>query len=249
MRARSQGAVVLVARNGKIVYEKAFGYQNREGKVSMKPDAIFRIASMSKPITSVAVMMLVEEGKIDLAVPVSQYLPEFNDLRVGTERAPVKRPMTVQDLLRHTSGLTYWFSAEDPSIKQAYEDAKLMNFDQSLAEMVTKLAKLPLVHQPGTAFGIQHVDGCAGTHCRSGVRNGIRPVRSGADREAAQSHRNRVLGQPIPGGQCCRAAGGSRYRKEASMISTTLRTGRNGCREAAGWSRRPRIMCGSARCC
>jgi beta-lactamase family protein len=71
------GAVVVVARNGKIAYEKAFGYQNREEKVPMKPDAIFRIASMSKPITSVAVMMLVEEGKIDLAAPVSQYLPEF----------------------------------------------------------------------------------------------------------------------------------------------------------------------------
>ena len=108
------GAVVLVARNGKIAYEKAFGYQSREGNVPMKSDAIFRIASMSKPITSVAVMMLVEEGKIDLAAPVSQYLPEFNDLRVGTERAPVIRPMTVQDLLRHTSGLAYLFDVQDP---------------------------------------------------------------------------------------------------------------------------------------
>jgi CubicO group peptidase (beta-lactamase class C family) len=146
------GAVVVVARNGKIAYEKAFGYQNREEKVSMKPDAIFRIASMSKPITSVAVMMLVEEGKIDLAAPVSQYLPEFNDLRVGTERAPVIHPMTVQDLLRHTSGLAYLFDIQDPLIRQAYQDAKLGDFDQSLADMVTKFAKLPLVHQPGTAF-------------------------------------------------------------------------------------------------
>jgi CubicO group peptidase (beta-lactamase class C family) len=146
------GAVVVVARNGKIAYEKAFGYQNREEKVSMKPDAIFRIASMSKPITSVAVMMLVEEGKIDLAAPVSQYLPEFKDLRVGTERAPVIRPMTVQDLLRHTSGLAYLFDIQDPLIRQAYQDAKLGDFDQSLADMVTKFAKLPLVHQPGTAF-------------------------------------------------------------------------------------------------
>ena len=143
---------MLVARNGKIAYEKAFGYQSREGNVQMKSDAIFRLASMSKPITSVAVMMLVEEGKIDLAAPVSQYLPEFNDLRVGTERAPVIRPMTVQDLLRHTSGLAYLFDVQDPLIRQAYQDAKLSDFDQSLAEMVTKLAKLPLVHQPGTAF-------------------------------------------------------------------------------------------------
>jgi CubicO group peptidase (beta-lactamase class C family) len=146
------GAVVLVARNGKIAYEKAFGYQSREGNVPMKSDAIFRIASMSKPITSVAVMMLVEEGKIDLSAPVSQYLPEFSDLRVGAERAPLKRPMTVQDLLRHTSGLTYEFFAEDASVKQAYEGAKVFNFDQSLADMVAKLTKLPLVHQPGTAW-------------------------------------------------------------------------------------------------
>src|ERR1700722_3758200 len=109
------GAVVVVARNGKIAYEKAFGYQSREGNVPMKSDAIFRIASMSKPITSVAVMMLVEEGKIDVSAPVAQYLPEFSDLRVGAERAPLKRPMTVQDLLRHTSGLTYEFFAEDAS--------------------------------------------------------------------------------------------------------------------------------------
>ncbi|MBV8615932.1 MAG: beta-lactamase family protein, partial [Acetobacteraceae bacterium] len=146
------GAVVLIARNGKIAYEQAFGYQNREDKVAMKTDAIFRIASMSKPITSVAVMMLVEEGKIDPAAPVSQYLPEFKDVRVGAERAPAQRPMTVQDLLRHTSGLTYGVFAADPSVKQAYDDAKVFSFDQSLAEMVTKLSKLPLVRQPGSAW-------------------------------------------------------------------------------------------------
>jgi CubicO group peptidase (beta-lactamase class C family) len=146
------GAVVVVARDGKIAYEKAIGYQNREGSVSMKSDAIFRIASMSKPFTSVAIMMLVEQGKIDLAAPVSQYLPEFNDLKVGTERAPVKRPMTVQDLLRHTSGLTYVFSVEDSSIKQAYLDAKVSDPDQSLADMVTKLSTVPLVSQPGSAW-------------------------------------------------------------------------------------------------
>lgn len=146
------GAVVLVARDGKIVYEKAIGYQNREGNVSMKSDAIFRIASMSKPITTVAIMILVEEGKIDLLAPVSQYLPEFSDLKVGAERAPVKRPMTVQDLLRHTSGLTYGFSVEDASIKQSYMDAKITDPDQSLADMVTKFSKLPLVRQPGSAW-------------------------------------------------------------------------------------------------
>jgi CubicO group peptidase (beta-lactamase class C family) len=116
----------------------------------MKPEAIFRIASMSKPITSVAVMMLAEDGKIDIAAPVSTYLAEFKDLKVGMD--PAQRPMTVQDLLRHTSGLSYQFFIEDPSIKKAYEEAKVFSFDQSLAEMVTKLGKLPLAHQPGSTW-------------------------------------------------------------------------------------------------
>jgi len=144
------GAVIVIARNGKIAYEKAIGYQDKEEKIPMKPEAIFRIASMSKPITSVAVMMLVEEGKIDIAAPVSKYLAEFKDLKVGAD--PAQRPMTVQDLLRHTSGLAYQFFIEDPSVKKAYEEAKVFSFDESLAEMVTKLGKLPLAHQPGTAW-------------------------------------------------------------------------------------------------
>src|SRR5579864_7588257 len=79
------GVVVVVARNGKIAYDKAIGFQNREDKIAMNPDNIFRIASMSKPITSVAIMMLAEEAKIDLAAPVAAYLPEFKDLKVGAQ--------------------------------------------------------------------------------------------------------------------------------------------------------------------
>jgi CubicO group peptidase (beta-lactamase class C family) len=146
------GAVIAVARDGRIVYEHAFGFQNREDKIPMKTDAIFRVASMSKPISTVAVMMLAEDGKIDVAAPVSLYLPEFKDLKVGLEAQPVKRPMTVQDLLRHTSGLVYPFFAEDKALAQAYFDAKIYDYGQSLAEMVTKLSKLPLAHQPGTTW-------------------------------------------------------------------------------------------------
>ena len=146
------GVVVVVARNGKIAYDKAIGFQNREDRIAMKPDTIFRIASMSKPITSVAVMMLAEEGRIDLVAPVAVYLPEFKDLKVGAQGEAVKRPMTVQDLLRHTSGLIYEFFAEDPVVKQAYVDAKVFNFNQSLAEMVTKLSRLPLAHQPASTW-------------------------------------------------------------------------------------------------
>ena len=105
--ARIPGAVLLIARNGKIARLDALGLQERKSQTPMKSDAIFRIASMSKPITSVAAMILAEEGKLDIGAPVAQYLPEFKDVRVGVEKAAPKRPMTVQDLLRHTSGLTY----------------------------------------------------------------------------------------------------------------------------------------------
>jgi CubicO group peptidase (beta-lactamase class C family) len=157
------GAVVLVARDRKFVYLQALGYQDREKHIAMKPEAIFRIASMTKPITSAAVMMLAEEGKIDLLAPVSQYLSEFKDLKVGVEKIdpgtgkpalslePLQRAMTVQDLLRHTSGLVYG-PFGDSLVHQAYKGANLFDNGQTLAEFVTKLSKLPLAHQPGTAW-------------------------------------------------------------------------------------------------
>jgi CubicO group peptidase (beta-lactamase class C family) len=157
------GAVVLLARNGKLVYLQAIGYQDREKRTLMKTNAIFRMASMTKPITSVAVMMLAEEGKIDLIAPVNQYLPEFKDVKVGVEKVNLdtgkpelslqdpKRPMTVQDLLRHTSGLVYG-PFGNTLVHQAYNKANLFDGGQTLAEFVTKLSKLPLAHQPGTVW-------------------------------------------------------------------------------------------------
>jgi len=157
------GAVLLVARDGKIVYLQAVGYQDREKRIAMKTDAIFRIASMSKPITSVAVMMLVEEGKIDLFAPVSHYLPEFKEVKVGAEKTDpatgkpalalenVQRPMTVLDLLRHTSGLVYGPFGTS-LIHQAYNKANLFDSGETLAQFVTKLTGLPLAHQPGSAW-------------------------------------------------------------------------------------------------
>jgi CubicO group peptidase (beta-lactamase class C family) len=115
------GAVAMVLRKGKIAYFEAFGYQDREKNIPMTRDSIFRMASMTKPFTSLAIMMLAEEGKIQLPVPVSRYLPEFKDMKVGVEKKDsatgkeelvletASREMTVQDLLRHTSGLTYAF--------------------------------------------------------------------------------------------------------------------------------------------
>ena len=161
------GAVVLIARNGKIAYLEAFGFQNRENKEPMKTDAIFRIASMSKPITSVAVMMLVEEGKIQLLDPVSHYLPEFKGVQVGVEKLntttgnselvgePPRQEMTIQDLLRHTSGLTYGIFGKS-LVKQAYNEANLFDRNQTLAEFVSKIAKLPLAYHPGTTWEYGH---------------------------------------------------------------------------------------------
>jgi len=161
------GAVILVARRGKVAYFEAIGFQNRENKKNMKPDAIFRIASMSKPLASVAVMMLVEEGKIQLLDPVSRYLPEIKNLQVGVEKSndatgsrelvlePAQREMTIQDLLRHTSGLTYGIFGKS-LVKQAYLAANLFDGNQTLAEFVSKIAKLPLAHQPGSTWDYSH---------------------------------------------------------------------------------------------
>jgi CubicO group peptidase (beta-lactamase class C family) len=154
------GAVVLIARNGKIVMFDAFGFRDREAKAPMTPDAIFRIASMTKPIVSVAAMILVEEGKLSLADKVSKYIPAFADTKVAVEvknpdgtvemrLEPQIRPMTVQDLMRHTSGLTYGVAGLN-KVKQSYIDMKVMDPNQTNEQMAEKLAKLGLLYQPGT---------------------------------------------------------------------------------------------------
>jgi CubicO group peptidase (beta-lactamase class C family) len=158
------GAVVLIARNDKVAYFKAFGYRDRERKVAMTTDTIFRIASMTKPLVSAAAMILVEEGKLDLAAPVSQYLPEFKDLQVQAEHQdpatgkaemvlePQVRPMIVQDLLRHTAGLVYGPPIGSGTVANLYRDAHVSDRNTTLAEMVTTLSKLPLAHQPGEVW-------------------------------------------------------------------------------------------------
>jgi CubicO group peptidase (beta-lactamase class C family) len=157
------GAVVLVARDGKVAFFDAFGFQDREKRIPMKPDSIFRIASMTKPITSVALMMLVEEGKIQIDDPLSLYLPEFKGLKVGVEKvAPEtgkpqlsleqpRRGPTIQDLLRHTSGFTYDVFG-DSLVKRAYQTANVRNNNQTLAGFTSRLAELPLAYHPGTTW-------------------------------------------------------------------------------------------------
>jgi CubicO group peptidase (beta-lactamase class C family) len=156
------GAVVLIARNGKLVMFDSFGFRDKEAKVPMTNDTIFRIASMTKPIVSVAAIMLMEEGKLTLADPVSRYIPAFANTKVAVEKKngdgtveyvqeAQSRPMTVQDLLRHTSGLTYGATGAN-QLKQSYLDLNVNDRNQTTAEMADKLAKLSLVYQPGTTW-------------------------------------------------------------------------------------------------
>ena len=156
------GAVLLVARHGKVALFEAVGVRNPETKAPMTKDSIFRIYSMSKPITSVSAMMLFEEGKFGLAEPVSKYIPQLGGLKVGVEKpdangkpalelVPAQRDMTIQDLFRHTSGLTYGFFGPG-LVKKMYVEAKPSTDFPSNADLVDRLAKLPLAFQPGTTW-------------------------------------------------------------------------------------------------
>ena len=145
------GAVLAIARGGRIGYLEAFGFRDREAAAPMTADAIFRIASMTKPLTSVAAMMLSEEGRLEIAAPVAAYLPEFSDMTVGAERRKAERTMTVQDLLRHTSGLTYADFGDSP-VQMIWRDAGLRDENQTNADLCGKLAGLPLMFEPGTTW-------------------------------------------------------------------------------------------------
>jgi CubicO group peptidase (beta-lactamase class C family) len=160
------GAIMLIQQHGKPVYFENFGVRDVESKRPMTADTIFRIYSMSKPITSVAAMMLVEDGKLSLGDPVSKYIPAFADVRVGVAKRdeherpslvlePVNRPITIEDLLRHTSGLTYGFYG-DSAVRKLYAQADLFNGDVDNAEFAERIAKLPLAEQPGKLWDYGH---------------------------------------------------------------------------------------------
>ncbi len=160
------GYVALVARNGKIAYFEAHGVQNPNTGKPMSRDSIFRIYSMTKPVTSVAAMILVEEGKIKLSDPVSKYLPELANLNVAVnadtaktpseiKTRPARNPIRVVDLLMHTSGLTYAFFKPFPgggAVEQMYLESGVNDLDISNAELVTRISKLPLKFEPGTTW-------------------------------------------------------------------------------------------------
>ena len=168
------GFVVGIARGGKLAYLQATGFEDHDKKMPMRPDSIFRIGSMSKQITSVATMILVDEGKLDLDAPVAQYLPELRDMQVVKKDPvtgdpilsdvarkifePAKRAMTIRDLLRNTSGLVYASpDYADPGFENAaihvlYGARAPFRRDKPIADFVASLGALPLLHQPGEVW-------------------------------------------------------------------------------------------------
>ena len=150
---RVPGIVVAVARNGRLAHWKAFGVRSIEHKDPMEGDDLFRMYSMTKPVTTAAMMTLVEAGKVALEDPVAKYLPGFAGAKVWSSAGPVppRRPMTIRDLLQHTSGLTYGIFGETP-VDSAYRKAGLMEPRWTLTALVDQLAKLPLVGHPGEVW-------------------------------------------------------------------------------------------------
>ncbi len=153
---KAPGLSMLIARHGRFVYRESLGVLRPDGP-PMPDDAIFRIYSMTKPVVTVAAMRLVEEGRLSISDPVSAYIPAFADVRVGVpkgeslELAALRRPVTIQDLMRHTSGLTYDFTGVSPVQKLA-KAADVLKLNRTTAENVDAIAALPLMHQPGDAW-------------------------------------------------------------------------------------------------
>jgi CubicO group peptidase (beta-lactamase class C family) len=160
------GAVLLIQQHGQPVLLEDFGVLDFESKRPMTSDAIFRLYSMSKPVTSVAAMMLVDDGKLSLRDPLSKYISAFAETKVAVEKRdangeitlaaePLVRAITILDLLRHTSGITYGFYGDSP-VRKLYAASGLFDGDFDNAQLAERLAKLPLAEQPGTLWDYGH---------------------------------------------------------------------------------------------
>ena len=157
--SKLSGAVVMVAQNGEVLMHQAMGFQNIEDQVPMRTDTIFRIFSMTKPITGTALMMLWDEGKFQLDDPVDMHLPELAGMQVlveeiddgGWSTEPADHPITIRELMSHTGGLTYFPPLGSGSIAEAYVESGIGE-EATLAESIPNLANIPLVNQPGTKW-------------------------------------------------------------------------------------------------
>src|SRR6266496_6191986 len=160
------GANVLIQQHGKPVYHETFGVQDVESKTPITDKTIFRLSSLTKAITSVVAMQLIQDGKIKLDDPVSKYIPSFAKMKVGEEKkaedgtrtlelVPLTKPITILDLMRHTSGITYGFYG-DSLVRKAYKEANLYAGEFDLAEFAERIARLPLHNQPGALWQYGH---------------------------------------------------------------------------------------------
>jgi len=212
---------------------------------AMRADAIFRIYSMTKPITAVALLMLLEQGKVALDDPVHRYIPGFENLRVtaggnladGFVTEPSPRPMKIVDLMRHTSGLTYGVAGLN-KVKQSYVDMKVMDANQTNEQMAEKLSKLALLYQPGTHWEYSMSTDVLGRVVE--VASGMTPrqVHRGTNHQAAAHGRHRLRSlarqegsrrQAAEGGAEERGAGHPRHHLEDDMEVGRRRHGVDGC--------------------
>jgi CubicO group peptidase (beta-lactamase class C family) len=160
------GAILLIQQHGKPVYSETFGVRDVATQLPITPNTIFRLYSMTKPLTSVAAMMLIDEGKLRLDEPLSKYIPSFANAKVGVEKkldggeaalelVPANRPITIEDLMRQTSGITYGFYGTS-LVRKAYQEHEIYAGDPDNAEFAERIARLPLAEQPGTLWDYGH---------------------------------------------------------------------------------------------
>ena len=247
------GATVMVARRGQIGWFDAIGRQNPAAATPMAHDSIFRIFSMTKPIVSVGIMMLVEDGHFILGDPVVKFIPEFAEQKVGVENngkldlVPARRQMTVQDLLRHTSGLTYDHTDNGP-VQQLYQQSRLRSRKITNAEHATIIAGMPLICQPGAEWNysrstdvlgriIEVVSGKSlGAFLTERILAPLQMTETAFHTPEANAGPSPSRSRPIPG-MATRCSSSTCWRSPRWNPA------------AAGWSRPPWTMRGSARCC
>ncbi len=216
------GANVLIQQHGKPVYHEIFGVQDVVSKAPMTDKTIFRLFSMTKAITSVVAMELIEDGKIKLDDPVSKYIPSFANVKVGVEKkaedgtktlelVPPTRPMTVLDLMRHTSGITYGFYG-DSLVRKAYKAANIYAGDFDLAEFAERIAKLPLHNQPGALWQYGHSTDILARVMEIASGKSLLGDREGKAARSARHERHRLLRHRSGEAEAAGAAGAERQR-------------------------------------
>ena len=193
------GALTMLARGGEVFHLQPYGVMDLESGAPIEHDTIFRLYSMTKPITSVAVMMLYEEGHFSLEDPVSKFIPELSDLKVydgmgerGMKLVEQQRPITIRHLLTHTSGISYGLYQDTP-IDNMYREERINDADSNLQEVVEKIGGFPPAAPAGRQVAIQYGDHCARTLHRGRLGSAVRPVPTRQDILATRHVRHVVL--------------------------------------------------------